>query len=249
MDTQHRDRGFRRLFYRRYVSTLKAPPGDSQRCDVTSRWAHWKWEYLPLFRAIERSAPILELGCGTGDMLRFLASHGFTHLQGIDVSEEQLRIAAAHGLAVQQADAFDFLSESPRQYAVILAIDFVEHFTRDELVPLFEKVRDALAPGGLFIVQTVNGQGLLSGQVIYGDLTHMTILAPSALAQLLRVTGFQDIRFRETGPRPTALSGCIRLVLWALLRLVLNAVRKIESGKTQDLWTENMICCCRSTSS
>ena len=47
------------------------------------------------------------------------------------------------------------------------------------------------------LVQTANGAGLFPAQVIYGDLTHMTIFTPHSLAQLLRASGFVDLAFTD----------------------------------------------------
>jgi hypothetical protein len=34
----------------------------------------------------------------------------------------------------------------------------------------------------------------------------------------------------------------LRLLLWQLIKLIANTVRKIEAGKSQTIWTENIIC-------
>jgi len=36
--------------------------------------------------------------------------------------------------------------------------------------------------------------------------------------------------------------GKIDVALWAAIRAVANAVRHIETGKRQTIWTENFIC-------
>ena len=91
-------------------------------------------------------------------------------------------------------------------------------------------------------MQTANGAGLLPGQVIYGDLTHLTVFTPASLAQLLNQTGFSDLSFYETGPIPIRLRGKLNVALWSAIKAVANAVRFIESGKRQAIWTENFIC-------
>ena len=64
-------------------------------------------------------------------------------------------------------------------------------------------------------------------------------------AQLLRPFGFVELRFVETGPVPLRVRGKIDVVLWRLLKLGANTVRRIETGKTQGIWTENFICLAR----
>ena len=104
---------------------------------------------------------------------------------------------------------------------------------------------DALEPNGYLILQTPNGQGLFPHQVAYGDLTHLTIFTPGSLQQLLRLFGFEHFQFDETGPVPGNLQGKLRGAAWRAVKFVLNLVRKVETGKSQTIWTENMICRCQ----
>jgi hypothetical protein len=100
----------------------------------------------------------------------------------------------------------------------------------------------ALQPGGRVLIQTANGAGLFSRQVVYGDLTHVTIFTPESLGQLLRPVGFQDLTWYETGPVPIRLRGKMDLLLWSVIKQVANTIRTIETGKRQAIWTENFIC-------
>jgi len=137
------------------------------------------------------------------------------------------------------------LYSSEASFEAIIALDFVEHFAKDEQIPLFEAIRGALRPGGRLIIETPNGEGLFASQVIYGDLTHLTIFSEGSLTQLLRLLGFEHIEFHETGPAPKDLKGRLRGLLWGIIKLVANSARLIESGETQRLWTKNLICCSR----
>jgi SAM-dependent methyltransferase len=220
---------FREELYRGYVSSAKGP---------AETW--WRHKYLPLLADLDRNAPILELGCGSGELLAFLRQHGFVHARGVDISPEQVLRARARGVAAEVADIFEVLGHE--QAALIIAVDVLEHFTRDELVRLAPLLYQALLPGGRLLIQTANGAGLFPRQVIYGDLTHMTILTPQTLAQLLRPCGFQTLQFYETGPIPIRLRGRVDVALWTLLKGVANFVRTVETGKRQAIWTENFIC-------
>jgi hypothetical protein len=92
------------------------------------------------------------------------------------------------------------------------------------------------------IVQTANGAGLLPGQVIHGDLTHQTIFTPGSLGQLLQAVGFDTLSFYETGPVPIRVRGRLDVALWRGIKAVANAVKQVETGKRQAIWTENFIC-------
>jgi hypothetical protein len=92
------------------------------------------------------------------------------------------------------------------------------------------------------VLQTPNGAALFGGQIIYGDLTHMTIFNPNSLSQLLRRTGFADVTFRETAPVAKNAIGLVRLVIWSVARSVANLVRAAETGAGQAIWTQNQLC-------
>lgn len=233
----------RKRLYDLYVSAFK---GDT--LDPLEQEAYWLWceyKYWPLLHNIARDAAILELGCGPGFMLEYLRTHGFTDLRGIDISAEQIELARAANRPAEVADVFQYLEGCNRQFGAILAIDFLEHFTKEELDRLIRLIRQSLCTGGWFILQTPNGAGLFSKQIVYDDLTHSTILSVGSLRQILELNGFGDVVFRETGPTPKNIAGVLRLTAWRTIRFVASAIKKIESGKRQEIWTENVICSCR----
>src|SRR5919202_4576717 len=186
---------FRTPLYERYVSTFKGT------ADPTSEGAFGWWDHkvLPLLSGLARDAPLLEIGCGSGGLLAYLARRGFSHAAGIDISAEQVSLARQRGVVADQGNAMDVLAQRARAYAAILAVDVFEHFARAEVQDLARLIYGALQPGGRLVVQTANGAGLLPGQVVHGDLTHLTIFTPQSLEQLLRPIGFADFAFAETG--------------------------------------------------
>lgn len=236
---------FRTDLYGRYVSTFKGLDAELTPAGLNLLFSWFRHKYLPLLQGCDRDTPVIELGCGAGYLMEFLQRTGFSSVEGIDVSPEQIHRARSRGLRAEQADVFSYLSSRGDRYGMIAAIDFLEHFTKDEITELLDLVRRALRPGGVLVLQTPNGQGLFPGQVTHGDFGHLTILAPGSLAQVLRLAGFVDIALHETGPLPLGWKGKVRSYLWRGIKAVANAVRRIETGKTQELWTENLICACR----
>ena len=233
---------YRNTLYHKYVTKFK-----------TTNWqplsqAQTDWyvrKYLPLLDGLRPTDPILDLGCGQGQFMTFLNQHGFLNVEGIDVSPEQIEIAASHGLKAKLVDAFEFLASNGTTYRAIVALDFIEHFHKDELMRLLPLIHGALHLGGVLVLQTPNGEGLFSQQVIHSDLTHLTIFSPDSLRQLLALMDFTDIRLYETGPVAKNFKGAIRAGLWRTIKFGANIIRVIETGKRQAIWTENMICCCR----
>jgi 2-polyprenyl-3-methyl-5-hydroxy-6-metoxy-1,4-benzoquinol methylase len=232
-------RDFRTDLYRGYVSTFKGEPTNLHGEGAFLWWDH---KYLPLLAGLDRDAAILEVGCGSGGLLAYLGRRGFSHAFGVDISDEQIALAQRRGVAAEQHDAVAYLAANGQHFQAILAIDVLEHFTRDELNYLVKHLFNATKPGGRLIVQTANGAGLNPGQVIYGDLTHQTIFTPESLGQLLGSVGFDKLAFYETGPIAVRVRGKLDVALWAAIKVIANMVRHIETGKQQSIWTENFIC-------
>lgn len=232
---------FRSKLYERYVSTFK-----KDQIEIDDERRHWaELKYLSFLSDVPCDSCILEIGCGNGWLMELLVGKGFCRVKGIDISEEQVQLAKSRGVDAEVSDVFEFLSTKENSFDVIIAIDFLEHFTKDELTRLVPLIYNSLRKRGKAVFQVPNGQGLTSGRVIYGDITHLTVFTPESLKQLLNLNGFLNFRFEETGPVVQNIKSCIRFVLWKLIRLVAMLIKKIETGITQRIWTENLICFCQ----
>jgi 2-polyprenyl-3-methyl-5-hydroxy-6-metoxy-1,4-benzoquinol methylase len=244
-ESKNESSDFRSRVYSTYVSDFKQASFPSHR-RVARQYQFWDRKMLPFLKSLDESSRILELGCGPGLFLQYLKSRGFSSSEGIDLSAEQIEVARSMGLG-ESARVGDVMAELSKnvvgqKYDAIVAIDIVEHFERAEVDALISLICQNLRPGGVCIIQTVNGAGLFPGQIIYGDITHATVLTPESLSHLIRRQSVERIRFIETGPIANDLVGLVRIAAWFLVRVLANCVRIIEAGKTQQIWTENMIC-------
>src|SRR6266404_2015888 len=120
---------FRAAFYQRYVSEFKGEANLGGSGEGSFAW--WDHKYLPLLDGLERSAPVLEIGCGAGGLLAYLGRRGFSHARGIDISAEQIARAQQRGVNAEIGDAFEFLDQNQKSFAAIVAVDVLEHFSRD----------------------------------------------------------------------------------------------------------------------
>ena len=100
------------------------------------------------------SEKVLDLGCGWGSMLKFLRETGHNgELIGLTLSQEQLAYdLQQEGLNVSLSD---FITEpfDGAPYDRIYSIGSLEHVRPAELAALYQKIYDALAPGGLAVHQ------------------------------------------------------------------------------------------------
>jgi SAM-dependent methyltransferase len=232
---------FREELYRRYSSTFKEHIYDFDEKTVPTTLSKYRYQYMPILKEFKKDVRILELGCGRGFFLEFLVNNGYNNVFGIDVSKEQIDIAKVKNLNAEEIGVFEFLKTNNEKFDIIFAIDLIEHFHKDELIALFEGVYKNLLNGGAFVFHTPNGLGINANRIIYGDLTHLTIFTSNSATQLLKLVGFNEIKFFETEPYAKNVIGTIRLLFWKVVKLSVNFIRLIETGGTEKILTQNFI--------
>lgn len=198
-------------------------------------------QVAPYLATVAEHASILEIGCGEGDFLRELSESGYQYASGIDIAPDMVSAAQQAGLNVRLGDALVELSNMSETFDVVIAIDVVEHLTGDEQLALLERIFERLKENGKLIVKTANGRGLFARQVMYGDFTHEHILTPESLRQVLTTVGFDEIVADEVLPGVGDKLWRLRRYLWSMILLPVRAIRLLETGKRQRIWTENFI--------
>jgi SAM-dependent methyltransferase len=111
------------------------------------------WErYLEKLAArLQAGARVLDLGCGNAEKIARLADR--FDVVGVDISEQQLRLAraAVPEATFVQADfvELDFPAET---FDAVTALYSIVHAPRDEHPALLARIRQWLKPGGHFLV-------------------------------------------------------------------------------------------------
>jgi SAM-dependent methyltransferase len=90
---------------------------------------------------------LLDVGCGTGAHTVALVDHAWDAV-GVDISEDQLRLARERGLDVVRADAAELPFEDATFDAVV---SMWTHTDVDDFAALVREVARVLRPGGPFV--------------------------------------------------------------------------------------------------
>ncbi len=113
-------------------------------------------EFYPFTAALLPPGHILDLGCGTGLELNwYFAQNPGGKVTGIDLSERMLRELRQkfpdRALHLLQGSYFEIpLGENSFDGAV--SVESLHHFTKEEKLPLYQKLWAALKPGASFIL-------------------------------------------------------------------------------------------------
>lgn len=190
----------------------------------------------------ERSARILDVGCGQGALLSLLRRMGYERASGIDISADQLEIARAQGVEVQRANLFDYLPEHPGTFDAVVALDLLEHLPKSRTLAALDAMTVALRPAGRIVGRVPNGESPFVGRYRYGDFTHTTAFTRRSLRQLLLATGFAQIQVAEVRPVVHGVPSAVRSAAWKLVSGVMKAALAAETGVLRGhLVTQNIV--------
>ncbi len=177
------------------------------------------------------AGPILDIGCGQGALVRLMLADGY-RATGIDISPEQVAIARGDGLReVGQGDYYDLLAARPAGFAAVIATDLLEHLTKDEVLRTFDRVLEALLPGGVFLARVPNAVSPFGGHLRYGDFTHESSFTARSVRQLAMAASFREVTVRACPPVAHGLRSGIRVAAWKPVSGLLKLALAAETGQ------------------
>jgi 2-polyprenyl-3-methyl-5-hydroxy-6-metoxy-1,4-benzoquinol methylase len=165
------------------------------------------------------AAPVLDVGCGRGELLGLLRDAGID-AKGVDADADMVAYAKGEGLDVEQADALAYLEAQPdATFGGIFAGQVVEHLPPAVLFRFLELAAAKLRPGGLLVAETINPLSPLALRSYFADLTHAQPLVPETLAMLAKQAGFREVetRFLNAPRHADDVDERIREILFAPL--------------------------------
>lgn len=203
----------------------------------------WKREYCNAnykkFFPEDKSAKLLDIGPGLGEMMLVEKEWGYTDVYAIDISPSVIGFCKENGLECEQVDdTADWLKKHPDCYDVITLLDVFEHVPQDSTIEFLEACKQALRDKGVLILQVPNIQSPDSFLHRYNDITHVFGYSQHTLQQLFSVVGFQTVKFYPFEEYPGTdkdikITRRLRSIYWKMV----SANREITHNLQPDILT------------
>ena len=139
---------------------------------------------------LRSSAPVLDLGCGRGELLLMLREAGIAST-GVEGDPALAEAAKRRGLKIIEGDVLEMLrAQEPESWGAVTAIHLLEHLPPPVLAQVASEVRRVLRPGGLLLGECPNPHSLRVGaSLFWQDPTHWRPLLPETLELFLEAAG------------------------------------------------------------
>lgn len=187
---------------------------------------------------------ILDLGCGSGEIMYCASELGYKSILGIECSDQQIVAAKMLGVTnIIKGDLQEELSKL-KEFSVdcIISFDVLEHFSKTEIIGFVDHVHRVLVKGGVWIIHVPNGESIFVGKILYGDFTHEIAFTKASSIQLLKASGFSNICAYEDRPVIHGLKSALRYLGWIILRFFLKSFVMIETGSTgEQIFSQNIL--------
>jgi 2-polyprenyl-3-methyl-5-hydroxy-6-metoxy-1,4-benzoquinol methylase len=231
---------FRSKLYQSYYSTQVSRYAGSTDSQFVSQYEKDIIKFLPA----DKNMRILEIGCGHGSLIKILEKKGYKNILGIDYSKEQVKLAKQNGINnVEEADCIQYLSNKPEEFDIVIGVDVIEHFTKNELLDLLDKVKSSLKTEGLVIFRTPNCDAPFGTVYYFGDITHEIFLNAFSARQIMLASGFSDVNVFSSAIIPSGwLKTIFQKIIWFKSVFFFKLILFATGRSTRDVFfTPNII--------
>jgi 2-polyprenyl-3-methyl-5-hydroxy-6-metoxy-1,4-benzoquinol methylase len=231
---------WRNKLYEEYVCSGQAA---GQTADVSLEESSIMERSREIRSVINRFVPkdedtrILDLGCGHGDFIYHLTNMGYEHVEGVDISQEQIDFAHRIGVENVTCSSIDkYLSKKDSSSVdVTILFDVVEHMSREQMFEVMGETFRVLDHGGRCLMHVPNALGLYGMRVRYADLTHEIAFTPKSVRQMLSTVGFSEVDCYGDPP-----NGRFRRILWEVSILPFKYMFWLEKPGLKPILTQNI---------
>ena len=148
--------------------------------------------YDLFFERTVNRGPVLEIGCGPGEIANYLAIKGLP-VTGIDISEKMIAVARRLNphINFETGDVFR-LRFSDGEIAGVVAPYLIVNFKEEDLIPAFLEIARVCRPGAAFLISFhTGGQDLIvSDFFVSGNTIPYTYFDSAVVVRLITDAGF-----------------------------------------------------------
>lgn len=169
---------------------------------------------LDLFFRKHNVSCVIEIGCGSGFLLRALKTKGYA-AYGCDISFYAARQAEQINAGAVQLPFKDGSADA------VIAISMIEHLTLEDTRSFLKEARRIITNKGIIFLVTPNKASLKS--FIFGyekmhtaDPSHIYFYSPNSLSRELKKAKFTNIRCLFPSPKNCSLTG------WSIPKIIQN---------------------------
>ncbi|MGN0161454.1 MAG: class I SAM-dependent methyltransferase [Lachnospiraceae bacterium] len=149
-------------------------------------------EHLPS----EKSANILDIGCGDGRMLSALRNLGYENIHGIDLDESAVEWVRKKGIDCEKIDLLEYHPE--KKFDFIIMNHVVEHIPKKDVISTLNYIySNLLNDNGKMYTGVPNAQSNVGCYWAYEDFTHETLYTSGSISYVLRAAGFEQVDFLD----------------------------------------------------
>jgi 2-polyprenyl-3-methyl-5-hydroxy-6-metoxy-1,4-benzoquinol methylase len=226
------NKNYRNIFYKNYFSDKTNKGLETINPKNLEKWIKATTVRIINWLPKSKNIKVLDIGCGYGNLLLALKNAGYNNLTGIDISEEQIKVAQqlSNDINFICSDLIAFLRENKQKFDAIFAFDVLEHLDKEEALTSLELIYNNLNEGGQLIIQTPNAESPWFGSVAFGDFTHEWFYTASSLEDVLLKSGFREIEFKPSEPLLISFKSLIRKIIWSIIKLFLIIWNLAETG-------------------
>lgn len=228
--------------YDRYIDTSFSNYKDRPYTKLSYFRKNYQ-QYLPF----DKSAKILDVGCGRGEFLKLLIESGYANFLGIDIGESCIDYCRKNVTPnVELIDNLQsFLTKNQRIYDLIVGFDVIEHFNKSEILEVIPLLKGALRNDGLLIIQTINQANVFGLLHRYNDLTHEIGFTEFSLAQLAKLTAFSEYSIQPLKIPATSIARLAQIGLRKILYAVIKLLHRIDGTLKPKVITPVIYMVCR----
>ncbi|AKB79589.1 Methyltransferase type 12 [Methanosarcina horonobensis HB-1 = JCM 15518] len=150
-------------------------------------------KHLPL----NKSAKIIDLGCGLGHFLYFLKSNNYTNISGIDLLKENVEFCRLKEFKVKQENIIDHVSSSNEKADTFILSNVLEHFSYQEIIYIINSLYKLLNKNGRIIIIVPNCNNIHGLATYFSDITHKSPLTEKSFEDLILNTEITKFSFEN----------------------------------------------------